>query len=76
MKKKESTPEREAKRRYEQRNKEQRKATSSLFGTMMPKAEVEEMNEFIAKYDISKVFLIRVGYEVVKKIIEEQEVKS
>lgn len=66
MKKKENTPGRESRRRYEEKNKEKRKATSGNFGTMIPRALYEEINAFLAEHGLTKVKLIEEGYSALK----------
>lgn len=73
MEKKASTPQREARRRYEERKKAERKAATCLFGTKMPVAEAEEINAFLKKYQVTKIEVIRVGYDAIKEMIENQK---
>ena len=72
MDKKETTPRRTARRIYEERNKEKRKQASGNFGTMIPRDLFEEINEFLAKYHITKVQLIFAGYEALKEQIRKE----
>lgn len=66
VEKKEATPSRVAKRRYEEKNKEKRKQASGNFQTMIPKAEYEEITAFLRENGISKVEFIRKAYEMLK----------
>ena len=66
MERKENTPGRESRRRYEERNKEKRKATSGNFGTMIPRALYEEINVFLTEHGLTKVKLIEAGYSALK----------
>ena len=75
MERKENTPGRESRRRYEERNKEKRKARSGNFGTMIPRDLYEEINEFLAKNHITKVQLIFAGYEALKAEVEKENKK-
>ena len=61
MERKENTPMRETRRRYEERNKEQRKQKSGNFGTMIPRELFEEINSFLKRYGYTKVQLIEAG---------------
>ena len=63
MEKRENTPVRESRRRYEEKNKEQRKQKSGNFGTMIPRELFEEINAFLKKYGYTKVQLIEAGYK-------------
>ncbi len=66
--KKEDTPARIARRKYEEKRKEERRQTSGNFQTMMPRAEYEEITEYLRKNNITKVDLIRMGYEALKAL--------
>ncbi len=67
MPKKAETPQRKARRNYEQRNKEVRDMTTKQFNTRLPRAECDEICAFLKRHGISKVELIREGYEGMKK---------
>ena len=67
MERKENTPQRTARRKYEEVNKERRKQASGNFGTMIPRVLFEEINAFLKTSGISKVQLIVAGYEALKK---------
>lgn len=60
---KEDTPQRVANRKYEEANKEKRKAASGNFQTMIPRDLFEKINAFLKKYGYTKVELIQAGYE-------------
>lgn len=62
MEKKETTPMRKARRTYEEKNKEQRKALNKVWGTSIPRTEADEIDDFLARHNISKVDLIFTGY--------------
>ena len=66
MEKREDTPVRKTRRKYEKRNKEKRKQASGNFGTMIPRALFNEINAFLEENRITKVRLIREGYEALK----------
>ena len=66
MERKENTPMRETRRRYEERNKEQRKQKSGNFGTMIPRELFEEINSFLKRYGYTKVQLIEAGYKALQ----------
>lgn len=71
MEKKEDTPSRLRNRRYEEKNKEKRKAANGTFSTFLPRGELEEINAFLKKYEITKVELIRQGYQSLQKQIKD-----
>lgn len=66
MERKENTPMRETRRRYEERNKEQRKQKSGNFGTMIPRELFKEINSFLKRYGYTKVQLIEAGYKALQ----------
>jgi hypothetical protein len=66
MEKREDTPVRKTRRKYEEKNKEKRKQASGNFGTMIPRALFDEINTFLNENRITKVRLIREGYEALK----------
>ncbi len=63
---KEDTPERLSRRKYEEANKEKRKETSGTFSTYFPRKELEEINAYLRAKNLTKVELIRKGYEALK----------
>ena len=75
MEKKENTPQRTARRKYEEVNKEKRKQTSGNFGTMIPRDLFDEINAFLSKHHITKVQLIFRGYESLKAEYEKTDNK-
>ena len=62
MERKEDTPVRKTRRKYEEKNKEKRKQASGNFGTMIPRALYDEINAFLEENGITKVRLIKEGY--------------
>ena len=72
MERKEDTPVRKTRRKYEEKNKEKRKQASGNFGTMIPRDLFDEINAFLAKHHITKVQLIFRGYESLKAEYEKE----
>ena len=66
MERKEDTPVRKTRRKYEEKNKDKRREQSGNFQTMIPRALFEEINSFLKANDITKVELIRAGYEALQ----------
>ena len=64
----EDTPVRKTRRKYEEKNKEKRKQASGNFGTMIPRALYDEINAFLEENGITKVRLIKEGYEALKNM--------
>ena len=75
MERKEDTPVRKTRRKYEEKNKEKRKQASGNFGTMIPRDLFDEINAFLAKHHITKVQLIFAGYEALKAEVEKENKK-
>ena len=75
MERKEDTPARKARRKYEEKVKDKRKQASGNFGTMIPRPLFEEINAFLQENHITKVTLIREGYETLKRKKEDGSLK-
>lgn len=71
--KKEDTPSRIIKRRYEEKNKEKRKAENKQFNTSIPTELFEEINDFLKENYLTKVDIILRGYYAFKEDIEKQK---
>ncbi len=69
--KKEDTPMRITRRKYEEKNKEKRKQTNAQFSTFIPRADFEEINAFLKENNITKVELIFAGYFTLKENIQK-----
>lgn len=69
---KEETPQRRANRKYEEKNKEQRRAKCGNFQTMIPRDLFDEVNAFLKEKGITKVDLIRTGYEYLRDNSDKQ----
>lgn len=61
------TPKSVIDKRYEDKHKEERKAKSLVWGTSVPREYAEEINAFLEKNKYTKVELIQLGYEELKK---------
>ena len=70
MERRENTPARPARRKYEEKNKDKRKQVSGNFGTLIPRALFDEINAFLKENNITKVQLVKAGY---KALLEERE---
>ena len=70
MERRENTPIRQARRKYEEKNKDKRKQVSGNFGTLIPRALFDEINAFLKENNITKVQLVKAGY---KALLEEKE---
>lgn len=65
--KKEETPLRRARRKYEEINKEERKKATEQFNTRLPRKDHEEICAFLEAHNIRKIDLIYAGYEILKE---------
>ena len=70
MERREDTPVRLARRKYEAKVKEKRKQTSGTFGTMIPRTLFNEINAFLKETGYTKVQLVKAGY---KALLEEKK---
>ena len=64
---KEDTPQRVARRKNRQKNKEIRKEKNANFQTMIPRGLFEEINTFLTEKGMTKVDFIKKAYEIMKK---------
>mgnify|MGYP005809245551 FL=1 len=64
---KEDTPQRVARRKYEEKNKELRKEKNANFQTRIPRELLEEINAFLTEKGMSKVDFIKKAYEMLKQ---------
>ena len=64
---KEDTPQRVARRKYEQKNKEIRTEKNANFQTMIPRELFEEINAFLTEKAMTKVEFIKKAYEMLKQ---------
>lgn len=72
MKRKEDTPERIWRRRYEERNKEERQKKNKVWGTSVERELAEEIDAFLKKHGLKKVELICEGYNALVNHYEKQ----
>ena len=63
---KEDTPQRVANRKYEEKNKEKRRASSGNFQTMIPRELFDEVNTFLKERNMTKVDFIKKAYGIMK----------
>lgn len=62
MQKKEDTPQRKIRRKYEEKHKEERQAAHKVWGTSISRELFDEIDEYLTKHNIKKVELIYAGY--------------
>ena len=66
MERRPDTPVRKSRRRYEERNKDERKEKNKVWGTRVDRQFAIEIDEFLEKYNLTKVALIYAGYEALR----------
>lgn len=66
MERRADTPVRKSRRRYEERNKDERKEKNKVWGTSINRQFASEIDEFLEKYNLTKVELIYAGYEALR----------
>ena len=62
MKRKEDTPARVVRRRYEEQHKSERREKNKVWGTSIERKFAEEIDAFLKKHNLKKVDLIYAGY--------------
>lgn len=70
---KEDTPDRLKKRKYEEKHKDERKAQYKVWGTSIDRKFAEEIDDFLSRHpNLSKVAIIAEGYRVLKETVEPE----
>ena len=64
---KEDTARRQSRRKYEEKNKEQRKEANGNFQPMIPLELYEEITEYLKDIGMTKVQFIKEAYELIKE---------
>ena len=70
---KQLTPKQKARQKYELLHKEEREQATRQFNTRIPAKEHDEIMAFLKQKRISKVDLIRLGYQTLRKEFEESK---
>ena len=65
MERKEDTSSRIARRKYEEKNKAERKLLNKVWGTSIPRKEADKINAFLEKNHLTKI-LTRQAYHVIR----------
>ena len=73
MEKKEDTSSRIARRKYEEKNKEERKLLNKVWGTSIPRKEADKINAFLEKNHLTKVDLIMAGFAALKEQVKSSK---
>lgn len=67
MKKKEDTPQRIVRRKYETEHAAERKEKNKVWGTSIERGFAEEIDRFLKENRLSKVELIKAGFKALRK---------
>lgn len=73
MERKEDTSSRIARRKYEEKNKEERKLLNKVWGTSIPRKEADKINAFLEKNHLTKVDLIMAGFAALKEQVKSSK---
>ena len=73
MERKEDTPRRIIRRKYEDAHKEERTTQNKVWATSIPRKLAEEIDAFLLKHGLTKVALIEAGYALLKKDFEKSK---
>ena len=73
MERKEDTSSRIARRKYEEKNKEERKLLNKVWGTSIPRKDAEAIDEFLKTHFMSKVDLIMAGYHALQEQVKSSK---
>ena len=73
MNRKEDTPMRVTRRKYEETHAKERKENNKVWATSVPRKFAENLDNFLAKYNISKAAFLYMSFDLVKKQMEENE---
>ena len=66
MKRKEDTPERIVRRRYEERHREERVQKNKVWGTSIERKFSDKIDAFLKEHDLKKVDLIYAGFQALQ----------
>lgn len=73
MNRKADTPQRIARRNYEANHADERKELNKVWATSVPRKFAEQLNDYLAKNKISKVAFLYMGFDLIKKEMEEKK---
>lgn len=70
MNRKEDTPMRVTRRRYEETHAKERKENNKVWATSVPRKFAEELDNFLAKNKLSKAAFLYISFDLIKKQME------
>ena len=66
------TPAQIARRKYEERNRDERKQANAQFSTFIPRKIYDDINGFLEQNKLTKVALIMAGYETLQQQLQKK----
>jgi len=66
------TPAQIARRKYEERNRDERKQANAQFSTFIPRKIYDDINAFLESNKLTKVALIMAGYETLQQQLQKK----
>lgn len=73
MERKEDTSSRIARRKYEEKNKEERKLLNKVWGTSIPRKDADAIDDFLKTHFMSKVDLIMAGFKALQEQVKSSK---
>lgn len=70
VERKPDTPVRKSRRKYEERNKDERKEKNKVWGTSIDRQYANEIDAFLLRHNFTKVELIVAGYQALMQQVE------
>ncbi len=73
MERKEDTPIRVSRRKYEEVHREKRHQQNKVWGTSIPRKDADAIDEFLQQHSLTKVDLIIVGYKALQEKVKSSK---
>ena len=73
MERKEDTSSRIARRKYEEKNKAERKLLNKVWGTSIPRKDADAIDDFLKTHFMSKVDLIMAGFKALQEQVKSSK---
>lgn len=75
MKRKEDTPQRIVRRKYEETHETERKTKHAVWGTSIERELFDEINAFLQERRLTKVELIKAGYKTLRRKCDPKKIE-
>lgn len=73
MERKEDTPIRVSRRKYEEVHREKRHQQNKVWGTSIPRKDADAIDEFLQQHSLTKVDLITAGYKALQEKVKSSK---